>query len=64
MAKGTADHIMAQYFTARADDLPAPRKHATKGCVLWYDGSTSMKEAGSVFDPALGIDLFHPAKAR
>lgn len=63
-ANGTADHIMAQYFTVRADDLPAPRRNAKTGCVLWFDGSASMAEPGSVFDPAAGIDGFHPAKAR
>ncbi|HSP44141.1 MAG TPA: prepilin-type N-terminal cleavage/methylation domain-containing protein [Luteolibacter sp.] len=64
MAKGTADHIMAQYFTSRADDLPAPAKIGKTAAVLWADGSTSLETPGSLFDPAEGIDRFHPEKAR
>lgn len=64
MAFGTADHIMAQYFNDRVDHLPAPGNGADKGCVLWYDGSTTLAPPGSVFDPSKGIDRFHPDKAR
>lgn len=63
MARGTADHVMAQYFTGRVDDLPAPREGDSSGCVLWADGRATMEKAGSVFDPAAGIDRFHPLKA-
>lgn len=63
MAHGTADHVMAQYFTGKADDLPAPRKGGKSGCVLWADGRATMEAAGSVFDPAAGTDRFHPLKA-
>jgi prepilin-type N-terminal cleavage/methylation domain-containing protein len=63
MAAGTADHVMAQYFTGRVDGLPAPRAGGKSGCVLWVDGSATMEPAGSVFDPSAGIDRFHPLKA-
>ncbi|MCU0751587.1 MAG: prepilin-type N-terminal cleavage/methylation domain-containing protein [Akkermansiaceae bacterium] len=64
MAFGTADHIMAQYFNSRVENLPAPGKGAEKGCVLWYDGSATLESPGAVFDPSRGIDRFHPDKAR
>lgn len=64
MTYGTADHVMAQYFTGKADDYPAPRKGREQGCVLWSDGHTTLEQRGSVFDPAAGIDRFHPEKAR
>lgn len=62
-AHGTADHVMAQYFTGRVKDLPAPRTGEQSGCVLWADGRATMEAAGSVFDPASGTDRFHPLKA-
>ncbi len=64
MAPGTADHVMAQYFTGRAADMPTPRADSKSGCVLWVDGRATMEPAGSVFDPARSIDRFHPEKAR
>ena len=64
MAKGTADHIMAQYFTSRADDLPASTANGKTAAVLWADGSASLETPGSLFNLAEGIDRFHPAKAR
>jgi hypothetical protein len=64
MAIGTADHVMAQYFTGKVADMPAPRGGSDKGCILWYDGHVSLEAPGSVFDPSKGIDRFHPSKAR
>lgn len=63
MAPGTADHVMAQYVTSRASDLPAPRKGRRQGCVLWLDGRASMENPGSLLDPPAGVDHFHPEKA-
>jgi prepilin-type N-terminal cleavage/methylation domain-containing protein len=64
MAKGQADHIMSQYFTETATDLPAPRRGSAAGVVLWLDGQVTLEAPGSVFDPSRHIDRFHPAKAR
>ena len=64
MAPGLADHIMSQYFTETADDLPAPRRGSAVGAVLWLDGRVSLEPPGSVFDPGRRLDRFHPAKAR
>jgi prepilin-type N-terminal cleavage/methylation domain-containing protein len=63
MARGTADHVMAQYFTGRVNDLPAPREGDKSGCVFWVDGCATMEPLGSVFDPATNTDRFHPLKA-
>ena len=62
MAKGTADHVLAHFFTHRADDLPAAAENRKSAAVLWSDGSASLETAGSLFDPAEGIDRFHPEK--
>jgi prepilin-type N-terminal cleavage/methylation domain-containing protein len=64
MAYGSADHVMAQYFSGTAADFPAPREGRKKGCVLWVDGHASLEANGSVFDSSLGIDRFHPEKTR
>lgn len=63
MAYGAVDHVMAQYFTGKAPDQPAPRKGRDVGCVLWVDGHASLEKRGSVFDFAHGIDRFHPERA-
>jgi prepilin-type N-terminal cleavage/methylation domain-containing protein len=63
-AFGSADHVMAQYFSGRAADYPAPRKGRDSGCVLWVDGHATLEMRGSLFDGGRGIDLFHPEKAR
>jgi prepilin-type N-terminal cleavage/methylation domain-containing protein len=64
MAYGSADHVMAQYFTGEARDYPAPRKGRDHGCVLWVDGHATLEKHGSVFAAAKGIDRFHPERAR
>lgn len=60
---GTADHVMAQYFTGKAAAHPAPRPGRDKGCVLWVDGHATLEPEGTVFDATKGIDRFHPDKA-
>ena len=64
MAYGSADHVMAQYFSGTAANFPAPRKGRQKGCVLWVDGHVTLEPSGSMFDSGKGIDHFHPEKAR
>lgn len=64
MTFGTADHVMAQYFSGTAADFPAPRKGREKGCVLWVDGHATLEASGSMFDSSLAIDHFHPERTR
>lgn len=64
MQAGTSDHVMAQYFTERVDDLPMPAQGASSATVLWADGRATLEAPGTVFDPSKGIDRFHPEKAR
>jgi hypothetical protein len=64
MAPGTADHVMAQYFSGRVQDHPAAAANSPGGAVLWADGSATLEISGSVFDDSRGIDRFHPLKAR
>ena len=61
---GTADHVMAQYFSSQANGYPAPRPGRRTGGVLWVDGHATLEAGGSLFDPARHLDRFHPAKAR
>jgi prepilin-type N-terminal cleavage/methylation domain-containing protein len=63
-AYGAADHVMAQYFTGKAADYPAPRKGRGHGGVLWVDGHATLEKRGSVFDAAKHVDRFHPEQAR
>ena len=63
-AYGTADHLMAQYFTAAAKDLPAHRPGRKSGGVLWVDGHATLEAPGSLFEPSTRTDRFHPDKAR
>jgi prepilin-type N-terminal cleavage/methylation domain-containing protein len=63
-AYGTADHIMAQYLTGKALDLPAPRPGRKSGGVLWVDGHATLEARGSLYDPVSHADRFHPDKAR
>jgi hypothetical protein len=58
-----SDHVMAQYFTGRATHLPAPRDGRDDGWVLWADGRATREKPGALFDPARGIDRFHPEHA-
>lgn len=64
MAYGSADHVMAQYFSGTAAEFPAPRKGKNKGCVLWVDGHATLESRGSMFDSSMAIDHFHPEGAR
>lgn len=63
-APGTSDHVMAQYFSGKAADFPAPRPGRENGCVLWADGHATFEPKGSVFDSSKDIDRFHPEKTR
>jgi prepilin-type processing-associated H-X9-DG protein len=62
LAYGTADHVMAQYFSGTAMDLPAPREGRKAGGVLWVDGHVTLEAPGSMFDSAHKIDHFHPER--
>jgi prepilin-type N-terminal cleavage/methylation domain-containing protein/prepilin-type processing-associated H-X9-DG protein len=61
----SADHIMPNYWTRPGDALDlASRRHSGRSIYSFADGRACSLPLEKVYDPAGGLDLWNPSKAR
>ena len=57
------DHLMPNYWNRPEDAIDvASRRHAGRAHYLFVDGHAESKTVETTFDPARGVDLWHPGK--